>query len=277
MFEPAQVRQATAQAGVRLLPELPGGQERHHALQADPGRVGRVRQAVGHAAPRSGTCGRSCVGQAGRGAPRPRRDGRPLAGRHDHHRVRHVGLRRQGRRPRAVGPGVHRRRRRGPRPSPSPPRTTRCPSCSAGSPWLTIGGIPTPFVGLFNTGGSLNAIKAPNAPSLTQNFALLPGNLKPPVPATNLAQYGYALDTQTSPSSLALAQGHIGSLAPVRLAARVGAGQGHLADQALRPDVLGRRSARAWTAPPGTTRSGCRSTPAPSATGWPTRRRRCWA
>ncbi|HYI35495.1 MAG TPA: hypothetical protein VEX39_02735 [Thermoleophilaceae bacterium] len=85
---------------------------------------------------------------------------------------------------------------------------------SAGSPWLTIGGIPTPFVGLFNTGGSLNALKAPKAPSLAQNFALLPGNLKPPVPATNLAQYGYALDTQTSPSSLSLAQGHIGSLAP---------------------------------------------------------------
>ena len=84
----------------------------------------------------------------------------------------------------------------------------------AGSPWLTVGGIPAPFTGLFNTGGSLNAIKAPNAPSLTQNFALLPSNLKPPFPATNLAQYGYALDTETSPSSLALAQGHIGSLAP---------------------------------------------------------------
>ena len=84
----------------------------------------------------------------------------------------------------------------------------------AGSPWLTVGGIPTPFVGLFNTGGALNALKAPNAPALAQNFALLPSNLKPPVPATNLAQYGYALDTQTSPAGLALAQGHIGSLAP---------------------------------------------------------------
>lgn len=83
-----------------------------------------------------------------------------------------------------------------------------------GSPWLTVGGIPTPFVGLFNTGGSLNALKAPNTLSLTQDFPLLPSALKPPVPATNLAQYGYALDTQTSPSSLALAQGHIGSLAP---------------------------------------------------------------
>ncbi len=84
----------------------------------------------------------------------------------------------------------------------------------AGSPWLTFGGIPAPFTGLFNTGGSLNALRAPNAPSLTQNFPLLPSNLKPPVPATNLGQYGYALDTQTSPPSLAAAQGHIGSLAP---------------------------------------------------------------
>ena len=147
----------------------------------------------------------------------------------------------------------------------------------AGSPWLTIGGIPTPFVGLFNTGGSLNALKAPNAPSLTQNFALLPANLKPPVPPTNLAQYGYALDTQTSPSSLALAQGHIGSLAPSGSPRGWVQGQRHLADQALRPDVLGRRAARASTAPPGTTRSGFPSTPAPSATAWPTRRRRCWA
>ena len=132
-------------------------------------------------------------------------------------------------------------------------------------------------MGLFNTGGSLNALKAPNAPSLAQNFALLPGNLKPPVPATNLAQYGYALDTQTSPSSLALAQGHIGSLAPS------GSPRGWVQGKDISPIkrfaqmFSGDGLRRAWTAPPGTTRSGCRSTPAPSATGWPTRRRRCWA
>lgn len=84
----------------------------------------------------------------------------------------------------------------------------------AGSPWLAFGGIPAPFTGLFNTGGSLNALMAPNAASLTQNFPLLPSNLKPPVPATNLGQYGYALDTETSPPTLAAGQGHIGSLAP---------------------------------------------------------------
>ena len=42
---------------------------------------------------------------------------------------------------------------------------------------------------------------------------LLPANLKPPVPVTNAAQYGYALDTETSPSSLAAAQAHLGHLA----------------------------------------------------------------
>ncbi len=84
----------------------------------------------------------------------------------------------------------------------------------AGSPWLAFGGIPAPFTGLFNTGGSLNALKAPNALSPAQNFSLLPANLKAPVPATNLGQYGYALDTETSPPSLAAGQAHLGSLAP---------------------------------------------------------------
>src|SRR6185295_15481027 len=38
-------------------------------------------------------------------------------------------------------------------------------------------------------------------------------NLKPPIPVTNLAQYGYALDTETSPPNLAAAQAHLGKLA----------------------------------------------------------------
>ena len=62
------------------------------------------------------------------------------------------------------------------------------------SPWLTFGGIPAPFAGLFNSGGSTLAIIDPNGPSIGQAWPLLPANLKPPVPATNEAQYGYALD-----------------------------------------------------------------------------------
>jgi pimeloyl-ACP methyl ester carboxylesterase len=84
---------------------------------------------------------------------------------------------------------------------------------NAGSPWLTFGGIPSPFTGLFNTSGALGAIRSPNAPSLGQAFTLLPANLKPPVPVTNLGQYGYALDTETSPPGLIAAQAHLGHLA----------------------------------------------------------------
>ena len=84
---------------------------------------------------------------------------------------------------------------------------------SDASPWLTFGGIAAPYTGLFNATGALGAITDPNAPSTGQAFPLLPANLKPPVPVTNLGQYGYALDNDTSPPSLAAAQGHIGHLA----------------------------------------------------------------
>ena len=82
-----------------------------------------------------------------------------------------------------------------------------------GSPWLSFGGIPAPFAGLFNATGSTGALIDPDAPSLGQAWPLLPANLKPPIPVTNLAQYGYALDTETSPPSLIAAQAHLGHLA----------------------------------------------------------------
>ena len=53
----------------------------------------------------------------------------------------------------------------------------------------------------------------PNSPSVGQQFPLLPANLKAPVPVTNAGQYGYALDTATSPPALAAAQAHLGHLA----------------------------------------------------------------
>jgi hypothetical protein len=83
---------------------------------------------------------------------------------------------------------------------------------STSTPWLSFGGIPAPFAGVFNSTGSLGAILDPNSPSLGQAFPLLPANLKPPVPVTNLAQYGYALDVKTSPPSLIAAQAHLGQL-----------------------------------------------------------------
>lgn len=86
-------------------------------------------------------------------------------------------------------------------------------SLQDGTPWLAFGGIPAPFLGLFSAVGSTGTRIAPDAPSGLQNFALLPSNLKPPVPATNEANFGYAIDADTSPASLAAAQIHGGRLA----------------------------------------------------------------
>ena len=86
-------------------------------------------------------------------------------------------------------------------------------SLADGSPWLTFGGIPSPFTGLFNSTGSLGVLIDPHSPSRGQAFPLLPANLKPPVRVTNAGQYGYALDTETSPPGLVAAQAHLGRLA----------------------------------------------------------------
>jgi pimeloyl-ACP methyl ester carboxylesterase len=84
---------------------------------------------------------------------------------------------------------------------------------SQSTPWLTFGGIPAPLAGLFNTSGALSVLVAPNEPSIGWHWALLPANLKPPVEPTNEGQYGYALDSETSPASLIAAQAHMGHLA----------------------------------------------------------------
>jgi pimeloyl-ACP methyl ester carboxylesterase len=105
--------------------------------------------------------------------------------------------------------------------SPSPvtaaQATQSLQSLQAGSPWLSFGGIPAPFAGIFSATGSCGTFYDPNSPSLGYSFPLLPANLKPPLPAgvvpTNEAQYGFAVDNDTSPASLAAAQGHVGHLA----------------------------------------------------------------
>jgi pimeloyl-ACP methyl ester carboxylesterase len=81
---------------------------------------------------------------------------------------------------------------------------------AAPSPWLAFGGIAAPFAGIFNATGSLGSLDDANSPSLGQAFPLLPANLKPPVPVTNIAQYGYALNVGTSPASLIAGQAHLG-------------------------------------------------------------------
>jgi pimeloyl-ACP methyl ester carboxylesterase len=89
----------------------------------------------------------------------------------------------------------------------------RLDSLNSGTPWLAFGGITAPFAGLFNIVGSTGTILDPGGHGKLQDWSLLPSNLKPPVNSTNEGAYGYALDTETSPPSLAAAQGHLGHLA----------------------------------------------------------------
>ncbi|MGH2857931.1 MAG: hypothetical protein ACRDMJ_10665 [Solirubrobacteraceae bacterium] len=82
---------------------------------------------------------------------------------------------------------------------------------ASASPWLVFGGIPAPFAGLYNATGSEAALIDPNGASLGQSSGLLGGlGLSPPVPVTNLGQYGYALNVGTSPAALIAAQAHLG-------------------------------------------------------------------
>jgi hypothetical protein len=79
------------------------------------------------------------------------------------------------------------------------------------SPWLSFGGIPAPFAGLFSATGSLAALIDPGGASVGQSSGLLSAfHLTPSVPVTNLAQFGYALNVATSPIALLAAQAHLG-------------------------------------------------------------------
>ena len=90
---------------------------------------------------------------------------------------------------------------------------TALTNLNSGSPWLSFGGIAAPLAGLYNSGGSTEALIDPNGPSIAESWSALPAYLKPPIPVTNAAQYGYALDTKTSVPALRAAQAHLGQLA----------------------------------------------------------------
>ncbi len=59
--------------------------------------------------------------------------------------------------------------------------TERLQALQNSSPWLSFGGIPRPFAGLFNVVGSTFAKLAPNEPSTLQTLPVVPSSLKPPV------------------------------------------------------------------------------------------------
>jgi len=79
------------------------------------------------------------------------------------------------------------------------------------SPYESFGGIPSPYAGLFVATGSATALQDPNSPSLGQASGLLPKSIVPPVPVTNVAQFGYALNVASSPPGLVAAQAHLGA------------------------------------------------------------------
>ena len=79
------------------------------------------------------------------------------------------------------------------------------------TPWLAFGGIGAPYAGVFSAAGSAAGLLDPHTPSLGQTSGLLPAALVPPVPVSNVGQYGYALNVGTSPPSLAAAQAHLGA------------------------------------------------------------------
>ncbi len=84
----------------------------------------------------------------------------------------------------------------------------------AGEPFLDLLRLGLPWAsGVFNAVGSTTAVKDPDSPSALDPLPLVPADLRPPVPATNLAAYGYSVDADTSPDYLALVHSNIGELA----------------------------------------------------------------
>jgi hypothetical protein len=73
-------------------------------------------------------------------------------------------------------------------------------------------GVPE-IAGIFAQVGALWAAKRPAEPSVLQDYALLPAAFKPPFRVTNLAQFGYAFDADTSPPGLELIRVNAGRLA----------------------------------------------------------------
>jgi pimeloyl-ACP methyl ester carboxylesterase len=80
-------------------------------------------------------------------------------------------------------------------------------------PFLDLLGLGLPWVtGILSESAAILALKDPTGPSVGQAFPLLPAEFKPPVPATNRGQFGYAFDATTSPKDLGLIQVRSGTL-----------------------------------------------------------------
>jgi hypothetical protein len=93
--------------------------------------------------------------------------------------------------------------------------TTSLNDLQSSSPWLSFGGIPAPFAGLFGMVGSALTKADPNGRAVLADWPLLPSYLRPPggVIPTNEGGFGFGTDAATSPPSLRAAQVHAGHLA----------------------------------------------------------------
>jgi hypothetical protein len=91
---------------------------------------------------------------------------------------------------------------------------TQLAALQNGSPFNDLVGLGLPWAaGVFAAAGSTLALKAPDERSAFPDWPLAPATLKPPVPVTNAAELGYAIDTETGPANLALVHAHLGGLA----------------------------------------------------------------
>jgi pimeloyl-ACP methyl ester carboxylesterase len=82
-------------------------------------------------------------------------------------------------------------------------------------PFLDLLGLGLPWVtGILSESAAILALKDPTGASVGQAFSLLPAQFKPPIPATNRGQFGFAFDATTSPKTLGLIQVQAGELGP---------------------------------------------------------------
>jgi hypothetical protein len=83
-----------------------------------------------------------------------------------------------------------------------------------GDPFADLLGLGLPWAaGAFAEVGALYARAAPRAPSVLQEYPLLPDRFKPPFRVTNAGLAGYAFDQTTAPPELGLLQVRVGQLA----------------------------------------------------------------
>jgi hypothetical protein len=84
-----------------------------------------------------------------------------------------------------------------------------------GSVFLDLLGAGIPEIaGIFAQAGALWADTRPDEPSVLQEYPPLPAAFKPPFRVTNLAELGYAFDSDTSPEGLELVRVNAGGIAP---------------------------------------------------------------